>query len=163
MAYWTLTNDCLILLRDNWIKYYNERLDALSFLVRASEQDYRKEGQDDLRFERYNARSVQEWYDNKVNQLEEWFNKSVEDLKNENAKFERLFEQACNDYYDSNDYGYRIVYDFYRFERRKEYDSSIEPRTFRVKFSGQTHWYKSCGRRKDLEFKTGKPYFTRHD
>lgn len=163
MAYWTLTTDCLVLLRENWIKYYNERLDALDYLCKTSEQDYRNEGNDDLRYERYNARSVQEWYDDKVEKLYTWAKESIRELEEENRKFERLFKQACEDFYTSNDYGYIIIYDFYKFERRREIDPTVEKGKFRVRFSGQTHWYSSCGRRRDLEFKTGKPYFDRHD
>ena len=163
MAYWTLTTDCLVKLKENWIKYYNERLDALEYLYKTSEQDYRNEGNDDLRYERYNARSIHEWYAKKIRQLDEWVDKSIEDLKRENEKFERLFDQACSDYYTSSDYGYIIIYDFYRFERRRELDSTLDSSHFRVRFSGQTHWYSSCGRGRDLEFVTGKPSFDKHD
>lgn len=163
MAYWTLTNECLIKLKENWITYCNQRIDALNFLRSAAEQDYRSEGNEDLRYERYNARSVQEWYDDKVRKLDDWVEEMYQNIKAETQKFERLWTQACQDYYTASDYGYRIIYDFYRFERRREYDPEIGANHFRVKFSGQTHWYKHSGRRRDTEFITGKPFFDYHE
>lgn len=163
MAYWTLTEDCLVTLKRNWIKYYNDRLDALKELYEHSERQYRNEGNDDIRYGRYSTSSVHDWYDGKIRKLDEWIDNSIADLKNEDAKFDKLWKQACSDYYDSRDYGYVVIYDFYRFEKRWERDSTLDSTHFRVRFTGQTHWYSSCNRRRDLEFVTGKPYFDRHD
>ena len=162
MSYWILTEECLLECKRKWIEYYNARIDALEYLSKRSEEDYRDEGNDDIRYGRYNTRSVHEWYNGKINDLEKWVKTSISELEEENRKFEILWKQACNYSYDSRDFGYRIIYDFYRFEKRREYDSAITPGHFRVKFSGQTHWYTSKGRRKDLEFVPGKPGLEEH-
>lgn len=160
MAYWTLTTECLELLCKNWVRYYNDRVDCLNRLYKRSADMYRAEGDDDIRRGRYTRSSVQDWYDGKMRDLNRWYDDCISDLKNEDAKFERLVKTAAADYYDSSDYGYKIVYDFHRFEKRRERTSDTT--TFTVSFAGQTHWYSSCGRREDFEFVTGKPYFVKH-
>ena len=59
-------------------------------------------------------------------------------------------------------YFFIVLKFFYRFEKRREYDSAITPGHFRVKFSGQTHWYTCKGRRRDFEFTPGKPGLEEH-
>lgn len=159
MEYWKLTTDCLYVLKSNWETYYYDRVDALEDLVLRAEEDYRNEGNDDLRADRYSHRSVQKWYDESVYKAKKWMEESIDELNEEHRKFLELWNQACSDHFDSSDYGYLIIYDFYRFEKRKEYCPDINSNQFRVRFSGQTHWYSLSGRRKDLEFKTGKPEF----
>ena len=96
MAYWTLTEDCLVTLKRNWIKYYNDRLDALKELYEHSERQYRNEGNDDIRYGRYSTSSVHDWYDGKIRKLDEWIDNSIAELKNEDAKFDKLWKQACS-------------------------------------------------------------------
>lgn len=163
MAYWTLTKDCLFRLKDNWNRFYNERLEAINYLAKCSEEDYRYEGNNDIRYGRYSTRSVHEWYDDKIYQLKQWVNECIATLEEEDRKFNRLWDQAWNDYYDSRDYHYVVIYDFYRFEKRKEYAPDLDSSHFRVRFSGKTHWYKHRDRRRDLEFFTSTPEFDRHD
>ena len=159
MGYWKLNLDCLYTLKNNWTDYYYDRLQALKDLASYAEETYSKEANDDLRYERYEARSVQKWYDEKILDLKKWIDSSMKSLEEDNDKFLELWNRACEDTYDSNYYGYMIIYDFYRYERRVELCPDIKGDTLRVRFSGQTHWYSICNRRKDLEFKTGKPQF----
>ena len=150
----------MCLLKKNWNTYYYDRVDALKSLLTSAEEDYRSEANSDLRNERYTARSIHEWYDEKVYKAKKWAEECMDTLNEADRKFEKLWNEACDDYYDSNDYGYIIIYDFYKFEKRREYNSELASNNkFRVRFSGQTHWYKLSGRRKDLEFNVPTPEF----
>ena len=163
MGYWTLTKDCLYQLRNNWINYFHDRVDAIKYLCDNAAEDYRNEGNEDIRLGRYNTRSVHELYNDKLRQDAKWEEECLDKLKEENTRFHELWNEAESDVFTKDDYGYIIIYDFYRFEKRREVCTDLDCKTFRVRFSGQTHWYKLAGRRKDLEFKTGKPEFKYHE
>ena len=163
MGYWKLTTDCLYQLKKNWTTFYYDRLDALEELIIKAEEDYRNEANRDLKEDRYTARSIQEWYDDKVYKAKKWYEESIKTLQAEHEKFVELYYRATNDTFDSNDFGYVIIYDFYKFERRKEICREIDNKTFRVRFSGKKHWYSLAGRRKDLSFDTTKPYFDKFE
>ena len=164
MGYWKLTTDCLYLLKKNWNTYYYDRVDALKYLLTRAEEDYRSEANSDLIHGRYTARSIQEWYDDKVYKAKKWAEECMDSLNDNDKQFEKLWNEACEDYYDSSDYGYIIIYDFYRFEKRREYNATLAAeKKFRVRFSGQTHWYKLSGRRKDLEFNVPTPEFKKFE
>ena len=164
MGYWKLTTDCLYLLKKNWNTYYYDRVDALKFLLTRAEEDYRSEANSDLIHGRYTARSIQEWYDEKVYKAKKWAEDCMDSLNDNDKQFEKLWNEACEDYYDSSDYGYIIIYDFYKFEKRREYNATLAAeKKFRVHFSGQTHWYKLSGRRKDLEFNVPTPEFKKFE
>ena len=163
MGYCTLTYDCLMQLKDNWDRYYNDRADAIRYLAERAEEDFRREGDNDIYYGRYTSRSVQEWYDGKVREITNWVDKCMAKLNDTDDRFQELWRRAYNDYYSRDVYGHLITYDFYRFERRIQYDPSVSSGSVRVTFSGQTAWYEYNGRRRDLEFKTTKPSFEWHD
>lgn len=163
MGYWTLTYDCLVQLKNNWDRYYNDRADAIRYLAERAEEDFRKEGNDDLYYNRYSSRSIHEWYDGKVREITNWVDKCMNDLNREDERFQELWKRAYNDYYTRDVYSHLVTYDFYRFEKRVEYDPSVNPNSVKVKFAGQTHWYKYNDRRRDLELTSTKPSFEWHD
>ena len=163
MGYWTLKQDYLLYVSREWKNYYNERIRALNYLYDHGERSYRNEGNDDLYYERYNAPSVQRWYDDKIRDLNRWYDDAIQELKAEDRRFQELFKQMCNDYYTSNDFHYKITYNYYKFTRVREYNPDGDSQHFRVKVTGQTHWYSCRGERRDMEFSTGTPELEYHE
>lgn len=159
MSYCTLTSDCLNHVYNQWVDYYNARLNALKYIVKAKKDDWYDEGNSDLRYGRYNADSVQRWYDNNCREADEWFDKCLRGLKDEDNQFEFFFKQMQNDYYTEDDYDYVIIYDFSKKERRREYLGQGK-RSVTVRFVNTSHWYEWKPYRRDLSFDAGKPYFT---
>ena len=154
-----LSQDCLRTLYNNWTEYYNQRLKIIEYIRDKKMAEWEAEAKSDIRAGRYSTSSVQDWYDSNVRKMRNWVNECVDSLKETDAKFERFYKRVCNDYFSANDYGTTIIYDFYRFEvRRERYDSYDH---FNVRFTGQTHWYSWDPIPKTTaEFETGKPYFS---
>ena len=157
MAYWTLTYDYLDYIQFSWKDYYDERVWTLNSLYRHAEEKYREQGNYEIRNRLYTRDSIQRWYDSKVQDLKNWYNASMRELNEENDKFMRLYNQMCQDKYDSSVFHYEIIYDFYKFTRTVNYSSTLDNSHFRVKVSGQTHWYECSGRREEMEYKPENP------
>ena len=150
MDHCRLTKECLQAVANALDKYITDCYNAVSHIINRKEQDYRNEGNDDLRAGRYNAQSVQDWYDNKCRKLRNWSDECAENIQDTSKILSNLFEIMCNDEYSDLDLGYRFIYDFQTGKRTVEKKTDGK-RTISVSIKDRHGWFRWEPYRVDVE------------
>ena len=153
-----LTQGTIDSLYEQWDKFYNKRLSTLKYIRDKKMREWEDERDGDLRAERYSRSSIFEWFDDKLRQMDEWYNKCLSNLKRDDQYFRYVVQRAASDVFSHSLYGKTVVYDFCD---GKVYTEPYEnPNSVNVWLRTYTSTYTYEPYEIEVDFADTKPQFT---
>ena len=159
MRRFELTQETLRETLSCWEEFLKKAGDAIDEIRRKTEKDLRDEGNSDIRSGKYTQSSVQKWYDNEMSKLNATIEKWISRYQEFNEKAMALIGAMKDDYFTSADSGYRIIYNFNDFSRKREKKTDGSTSTG-VTIRARDYWYEYNGYRVSFKMPCPSVHFT---
>ena len=159
MAFRLLTRECLQELIDKYNEYRAERIRIIEWIRDRKMKEWVDEYNHDLKRGKYSIESMDEWYDNNIERMNNWLKRCNDKILNADEKFQRVLDRAADYEFDDKDLGKRINFDFADGEVYISSNGDPEHYTATFTVGNASYWWDPIPETK-TKMKTVTPEFT---
>lgn len=105
-------------LHDNWISFYNKRVDAINYLRGLKLKEINETAQAEIKKGILSKNDVVDWYEKQLEKMREWMDDAKVGLDKAESLFESIYEKLKEKVFTEKDIGKLYIYDFYKSEVR---------------------------------------------
>ena len=111
-AYRKISQQTIKALYDAYVQFHNERVKIINYIRDKKIAEWKAERDSDLRAERYNQRSILEWYDNNLRKMQKWLDECEAALDECDRNFNAAYSEVQRMRFYNQDQGTHFTVSF---------------------------------------------------